>query len=151
PTESTPPPAPAADTSEIGFFDLIGSIAPTEWQNRYVLYVYMVAPKIDLNDNHYLARYNRPMDEEAILRAHGSGRFFCVLNDRKARKGVAQYTFSVYRADCPPKVHISQILRCSENEPYLAWLNNPQPAPTPAAATPAPTAGDGVAVVALAD
>jgi hypothetical protein len=125
------------------FWDQVAGLSEEEW-SFHRLYLYRVLPKIDLgSDRNYISRYQRAVDEETILGDHGSGTFYAVLNNTRDRRAEATHTFSLYRLECPPKIDISLVVRCPENESFFgsAWVKGPAPGLQPVANVPTDGAG----------
>lgn len=109
-------------SDESSYWERAAGIPAQDWGSRFIQYLYRLAPKIDLGEKHFAAKYAEFVDENEILNRHGSGRYQLVLNDTKERRTIANISFAVYDPTRPPKIKLDQLINCPENEPYLQWL-----------------------------
>jgi hypothetical protein len=58
-------------------------IAESEWDGRYLLYLYRLDPKVKNPENEpaYIGCYNRFVDEDDVLREHGGGKYMFILKE----------------------------------------------------------------------
>ena len=90
------------------------------------------------SDRHFVAKYQRAIDEADLLEAHGSGRYLLMLNDARARKTIDRATVTVYNDQAPPRVRPEPIIAVPENEPWRHWVEEVQAAKAKTAATAQP-------------
>jgi hypothetical protein len=80
------------------------------------------------SDRHFVAKYQRAIDEADLLEAHGSGRYLLMLNDARARKTIDRATVTVYNDQAPLRVRPEPIIAVPENEPWRHWVEEVQAA-----------------------
>jgi len=123
PKVESPERASSSESPSQGFWEQVAALSQEQWQH-HVIYLYRLLPKVDFgSDRNFLAKYQRAIDEAEVLSGHGSGKYEAYLNDTRARKNVNHVIFQVYSDQAPPRVRLSQIVPCPENEPWLEWVN----------------------------
>jgi len=121
-----------------GFWQRLARMSEADWAS-HVIYCYRLAPKIDAgSDRHFIAKYQRAIDEADLLADHGSGRYLLVLNDTRARKTIDRVTVTVYNDQAPPRVRPEPIIAVPENEPWRHWVEEVQATKAKTAATAQP-------------
>jgi hypothetical protein len=105
---------------EVLFFDRLKQISEAEWESQRTLRIYRRLPAINRPGRHYIEKVNCAIDEEYLLKKHGSGVYFLLLND--AKRTVDSATVQLYNPDHPPNVRLEELTDDPGNAPYLALL-----------------------------
>lgn len=135
----------ATKEGSVGFFPRLTKFSPAEWE-RTMLYVYRLAPITDRmatgNRAKYISKYGQPIDEETILKDHGSGSYRITLNQTdKDGRGICldRIEIEIENVKYPPVVPIGEWVDDPRNKRW-AWARTGANAP-PSAHQPAPPAG----------
>jgi hypothetical protein len=109
---------------EVLFFDRLKAITEAEWESDRTLRIYRRLPAINRPGRHYIEKLNSAIDEDYLLRKHGSGVYFLMLND--AKKTIDSASVQLYNPAYPPNVSLEELTDDPGNAPYLALLK-PRP------------------------
>jgi hypothetical protein len=105
---------------EVLFFDRLKAISEAEWESQRTLRIYRRLPAINRPGRHYIEKLNCAIDEDYLLRKHGSGVYLVMLNDTK--KTIDSATVQLYNPAYPPNVSLEELTDDPGNAPYLALL-----------------------------
>lgn len=116
---------PAAQ-DRTGFFATLSGYSQVEWE-RLMLYVYRIAPITDRlatgNRAKYIAKYGQPIDEDTLLKEHGSGTYRLTLNkvnDQGKHTTIGRYDADIENVKFPPVVPIGEWVDDPANKRW-AW------------------------------
>lgn len=127
----------AADNSA-SFWATCAKIPKEEWGTRASIYLYRREPVINRSGNHYIEVYDEPINEDRILRDHGSGVYRLLLNFRKpgeeSGKAIDACVVSILNSSYPPKIEPGDWVDDQKNRNWK-WAKQTFPKPPSEAGT----------------
>jgi hypothetical protein len=109
------------------FFDKLTGYTEAEWE-RLILYLYRLEPITDRfaggNSIKFIAKYVHAIDEEVVMKDHGSGKYRLMLNEStaasKKTKPIASVEFAILNPAYPPKIPLGEWIEDARNKQW-AW------------------------------
>jgi hypothetical protein len=116
------------------FFDKLTAYTEAEWE-RLILYLYRLEPITDRfaggNSIKFIAKYVHAIDEEVVMKDHGSGKYRLMLNEStavsKKTKPIASVEFAILNPAYPPKIPLGEWIDDTRNKQW-AWAKAAPPA-----------------------
>lgn len=136
---AAPGPPKMRQKSNMSLWDQISAVPKEDWFNRKTyLYVYRKEPFSNTKtegEPGYEMKYYEPMDIDAIMRRHGSGKYYAMLKTRPegAAKDITigDLLFTIYNLEFPPAMPDEVWKKDSRNARWAALMPKPE-APPPA-------------------